>query len=195
MKINNKISNLFNKSTLDVAKNLLGAYLVRSTSKEKIIGKIVETEAYLFDDAASHSYKGLSERNKAMFSHPGRAYVYLVYGMYECFNCTTNKKGVGEAVLIRALEPVFGIEKMKRNRRCDDIKNLCSGPGKLTSALGITRKDNFCDLTSAKSRLRIEIPSKKEKFSIVKAKRIGITKGVSLLYRFYIKDNQFVSKK
>ncbi len=181
----------FNKSTLDIAKNLLGAYLVCNGVK----GKIVETEAYLFNDAASHSYKGLSLKNKAMFDHSGRAYVYLVYGMYECFNCTTNKKGIGEAVLIRSLEPISGISVMKKRRKTNDLKNLCSGPGKLTSALGIKRKHNFVDLTSKSSSLRIELPKKKEKFQIVTAKRIGITKGSSLPYRFYIKNNQFVSKK
>ena len=170
-------------------------YIVHNTSKGKIIGKIVETEAYLCNDPASHSFKGLSERNKAMFGKPGHAYVYLVYGMYECFNCTTNKNGLGEAVLIRALEPISGIEIMEKNRKTSDIKNLCSGPGKLTSAMEITRKDNFADLASKNSRLRIEIPAKKEKFEIIRTKRVGITKGKSLMYRFYIKNNQFVSKK
>ncbi len=182
----------FRKSTIEIAKGLLGMYLVHNTSKGKIIGKIVETEAYLFDDPASHSFKGLSERNKAMFGDAGHAYVYLIYGMYECFNCTTNKKGVGEAVLIRALEPVSGIELMKKNRKTSDVRNLCSGPGKLTSAMGITRKDNGTDLIT--SKLRIEVPSKMEKFKIVTTKRIGITKGKHLPHRFYIKGNEFISK-
>lgn len=182
----------FRKSTISVAKNLLGTYLVHKTSKGKIIGKIVETEAYLFDDPASHSFKGLSERNKSMFDHPGKAYVYLIYGMYECFNCVTNKIGVGEAVLIRALEPISGIELMKKNRKTSDVRSLCSGPGKLTSAMEITRKDNCADLVS--SKLRIEVPIQKDKFNIVTTKRIGISKGKHLPHRFYIKGNEFISK-
>ena len=129
----------FKKDTVAVAKALLGKFLVRETSKGRIVAKIVETEAYLFDDPASHSFCGETSRNAPMFGVPGKSYVYFTYGMYNCLNVTTNKKGVGEAVLVRALESVEGIGIMKGNRGDVEEKNLCNGPGKLAIALGVTR--------------------------------------------------------
>lgn len=200
----------FNKSTIDVAKSLLGKYIVHKTSKGEIVGKIVETEAYLSDDPASHSFNGKNERNKSMFSHPGTSYVYLIYGMYYCFNIVTNKKDVGEAVLIRALEPVFGIELMEKNRKMNknmktnnksknnNIKktiNLYNGPGKLVMGLGLDKKHGGLDLLNIKSNLRLmEAKNIKEEQLIVSTTRIGITKGTELPHRYYIKDNPFISK-
>ena len=150
----------FNKSTLDIAKGLLGKYIIHQTKEGLVAGKIVETEAYLIDDPASHSFNGETNRNKSMFMKAGTSYVYFTYGMYHCFNVVTNKEGVGEAVLIRALEPVEGLEVMKRNRgkkgtEFSDARNLCSGPAKLVIALGITKEHDGLDLLSDDSPLRL----------------------------------------
>ncbi len=195
----------FNKSTLDIAKGLLGKYIIHQTKEGLVAGKIVETEAYLIDDPASHSFNGETNRNKSMFMKAGTSYVYFTYGMYHCFNVVTNKEGVGEAVLIRALEPVEGLEVMKRNRgkkgtEFSDARNLCSGPAKLVIALGITKEHDGLDLLSDDSPLRLaqrekEKTGEKESFEIVETTRIGISKGASLPHRFYIKGSAFVSRK
>lgn len=184
----------FKRSTLQTAKDLLGTYLVRETADGKILGKIVETEAYLWNDPASHSFSGKTKRNSPMFGPAGRAYVYFTYGMYNCFNVVTEKEGIGEAVLIRAIEPVQGIEIMKKNRGMTDEKNLCNGPGKITIAFAISRDFNCLDLTNKNSPLKI-FAAKKENFEIVETERIGISEGKELPHRFYIKGNRFVSKK
>ncbi|MDP1696069.1 MAG: DNA-3-methyladenine glycosylase [archaeon] len=183
--------NFFNNSTAEVAKALLGCYLVNETPQGEAIGKIVETEAYLSDDPASHSSKGITERNKPMFSHPGTIYIYFTYGMYHCFNIATREKGIGEAVLIRALEPIKGLELMKKRRKTDNIKELCNGPAKLVQALDISKKLNNSPINS--SSLKIFQPDN-NKIKITTAKRIGISKGAELPLRFFIKDNKFVSK-
>ncbi len=175
------------RDTIKVAKELLGCYLVNG----ECVGKIVETEAYLENDEGSHSFKGKTKRNEKMFGEAGRAYVYLIYGMYNCFNVVTNKEGIGEAVLIRALEPVKGIEEMKKRRGKEKVSELCSGPGKLVQAMGISLDDNGKDLSKGKLR----IVKGKNKEEIVSAKRIGIVKGTELPYRFYIKGNEFVSRR
>jgi|SRR3989338_5308626 len=175
----------FAGETLDVARNLLGCYLINGNCA----GKIVETEAYLENDSASHSFKGKTKRNGAMFGEPGTAYVYFTYGMHHCFNVVTNKKGIGEAVLIRALEPVKGINKMKLNRKKEDIKFLCSGPAKLVAALGINKKHNGASLINGK----IKITEGEKPKEIVSTGRIGIKNNAHLHYRFYIKGNPFIS--
>lgn len=179
----------FNKPTIKVAKNLLGKFLVH----KNLVGKIVETEAYLKNDPASHAFKGKTERNKSVFGRPGISYVYFTYGMHYCFNVVTNK-GFGEAILIRALEPVEGVEIMKKNRKMNEIKNLCSGPAKLTIALGIIRKEDGVDLTNKNSSLKL-MQGKKEKFKIVATQRVGISQAKEKPYRFYIKGSEFVSRK
>lgn len=182
----------FLRPTEDVAKALLGCLLVHESEDGLAIGKIVETEAYLQNDPACHAFNGKTKRNEAMFREGGAAYVYFTYGMHYCFNVVTQKEGVGEAVLIRALEPIEGIELMKRRRGTEDIYNLCNGPAKLVQAMGITKEYNGCDLI--KGKLRIVLKPKKD-FEIIASKRIGIKKGKSLLLRFYIKDNDFVSRR
>ena len=130
-----------------------------------------------------------------MFGKAGTAYIYHIYGMYNCLNVVTEKENVGEAVLIRALEPLKGIKIMRENRKTTDIKQLTNGPGKLCIALSINRDLNNINLIDLKSPLKIEIPhdyhAKKE---IIVTKRIGVTKGNELDLRFYIKNNPFVSK-
>ncbi len=183
----------FKKSTIDIAKALLGVYLVHEWKKEIFVGKIIETEAYLKNDPASHAFKGKTERNKSVFNKPGTAYVYFTYGMHHCFNVVTNK-GFGEAILIRAVEPIKGIELMKKNRKTEDIHNLCNGPAKLTQAFQISRKEDELNLLNENSKLRLRIPHKKEKIQIVSAKRIGISQAKDKLYRFYVKGSKFVSR-
>ncbi|MFA4960118.1 MAG: DNA-3-methyladenine glycosylase [Candidatus Pacearchaeota archaeon] len=197
----------FKKSTIEIAKKLLGKLIINETSQGKIIGKIVETEAYLKDDPASHSFCGLTKRNSPMFEKPGTSYVYFTYGMYHCFNIVTNKKGIGEAVLIRAIEPIDGVKLMKKNRKIIDEKNLSNGPAKLTIALGIDKKLNGINLLDKNSPLKImrneneKIFNQKLKtscssnFKIIQTTRIGISKGKELPHRFYIKENKWVSKK
>ncbi|HLC22427.1 MAG TPA: DNA-3-methyladenine glycosylase [Candidatus Nanoarchaeia archaeon] len=185
-------NDIFQKDTKAVAKELLGMSLVHETKEGKTVGKIVETEAYLQRDPGSHSHKGMTPRNAQMFGKAGTAYVYFIYGMYHCFNIVTNKEGIGEAVLIRALQPVNGIELMKKRRKTDDIRNLCSGPGKLVIAMGITKHHNGADLLTGTIRL---LPRKKnKKIDIVTCTRVGISIGKELPYRFYIKNNPFISK-
>ena len=181
----------FKQDTLEIAKALLGCYLINNTKEGKVIGRIVETEAYLANDPASHSFKGKTRRNQAMFGPPGRAYVYFTYGMHHCFNVVTAKEGIGEAVLIRALEPVFGIELMKKRRKMENIGTLCDGPAKLVQAMGISKEHNGLDIIKGKLRLRKE---NKIKEDIITAKRIGLSRGEHLPYRFYLKESSFVSR-
>ncbi len=192
--------NFFDQKTELVAKELLGKVLVRESSHNKLSGMIVETEAYIGPhDRASHAYKGKTNRTQVMFSYGGLWYVYMIYGFYYCLNIVTETKDYPSAVLIRALEPLEGIEKMKENRKTDNITNLTSGPGKLCQAFEITKNMDSTSATSKNSKLyiedrRIEIPANQ----IVKAKRIGVDyAGIwkNKLLRFYIKDNSFVSKK
>ena len=188
-------------STEAIAKKLLGCVLVHETSKGRLAGKIVETEAYLDkNDPACHAFNGLTKRNQAMFGPPGFSYVYYIYGMYHCFNVVTGPKGSGSAVLIRALEPLEGIELMQKNRKTKVIKNLCSGPGKLCIAMGINRKHNNLNLRGNPLYLLSpdceNVQEKiRNKIKIIQSKRVGISKGEDLLLRFYIDQNPFISKK
>lgn len=178
---------------MPVAKDLIGKVLVRRKGKRVYAGIIVETEAYTGStDAASHAYRGKTERNKYMFSEGGLAYVYFTYGNHHCINVVVEKEYISHAVLIRALEPVQGIEYMKKNRGTDNIYNLTSGPGKLTQAMEIDLRQNGADLRG--DELFITEPIEKRKIKIVKSKRIGITKNADKLYRFYAADNPFVSR-
>jgi len=186
----------YERNTLKVAKELLGKYLVHVTSEATLIGKIVETEAYCgFNDAAAHSYKGLrSNRTEVMFGPGGYAYVYLIYGMYYCFNIVTSSIGNPEAVLIRALEPVSGIDVMKKNRKTDNLYNLCSGPGKLCIAMNITKEHNNVDLCG--NELYLLDNSKVPEDNIISAPRINIDyagEAKNYPWRFVIKDSKYLS--
>jgi len=184
----------FNRPTIELAKTLLGKCLAFGGLR----GKIVETEAYLYkDDPGCHAARGLTPRNTPMFGPAGRTYVYFIYGMYHCLNIVSGKEGEGEAVLIRALEPVEGIELMQKRRKTEKIENLCNGPGKLTQAFGITKKQNDMSLIDGgDDDLRILSGEKIQETEIVTATRIGLAKGQGdeLMLRFYIKGNRFVSK-
>jgi DNA-3-methyladenine glycosylase len=185
---------LLDLDTLTIAKQLLGYTLVHESNEGTTAGIIVETEGYLQDDPACHAYRKKSERNAPMFGEAGTIYVYQIYGMHFCVNISTNEKDIGEAVLIRALEPMDGIELMKERRKTDSIKNLCSGPGKLVQAMGIYKGMNHWHILNNDLKIippPIEIPENE----IITTTRIGITQGANLPYRFYLKDNKFVSKR
>lgn len=188
----NKIlkTEFFRRSALEVAEDLLGCVIQKEIDGVTLSGRIVETEAYLQNDPACHACKGVTPRTKAMFSAGGVSYVYLIYGMYYCFNAVTGKKGVGEAVLIRALEPLEGLEKMKEFRKTDKITNLCSGPGKLCQAFQINKNDNLQCLQKG----AVKIFAGEAHESVTVSSRIGISQGIDLPYRFYLKNNQFISK-
>ncbi|MBK7446376.1 MAG: DNA-3-methyladenine glycosylase [Ignavibacteria bacterium] len=183
------------RDTVTVSKDLLGKLIVRKTKYETLIAKITESEAYRgSDDPASHSHRKITNRNKVMFDTGGRVYVYFIYGNYNCFNIVTEKKGTGSAVLIRAAEPVEGIEEMKSFRgKIKNIYELTNGPGKLCKALNIDKTFYGKDVTE-EGEIFISYPQRKEKFEIVSTKRIGISKGADLPFRFFIKDNPFVTK-
>ncbi|OGQ06929.1 MAG: 3-methyladenine DNA glycosylase [Deltaproteobacteria bacterium RIFCSPLOWO2_12_FULL_40_28] len=185
----------FKQSTLQIAKNLLGATLIHDSPQGTTIGRIVETEAYLSNDPACHAARGKTSRNQVMFGPPGHAYIYFIYGMYFCFNVVTGKEGIGEAVLIRALEPIVGLELMKTRRpKIKKNEHLCNGPAKLVLAMGIEKKQNGICLQGGS--LRLERSSKTNlKSPIVSTTRIGIKNGAHLPYRFYFKENPFISKK
>jgi DNA-3-methyladenine glycosylase len=181
--------------TAAAARALLGAVLVRDLEGERLAGRIVEVEAYLGTlDAACHSFKGETARNAVMFGPPGRAYVYFIYGFHHCLNVVTRPKGVPEAVLIRALEPLEGLDRMRENRKGRD--NLASGPGVLCQALAIDRKLNGHDLRDAPLKLTHGMPVPYE--LIGTSPRIGVAyagKAAHWPLRYFVKGNQFVSRK
>lgn len=192
----------YTRRTITVAKELLGKIFVRKTGKDILKGMIVETEAYLFDDPACHAFRGMTQRTKVMFDQGGYLYVYFTYGMHHCANIVTNKEGIGEAVLIRAVEPVYGIEEMVKNRtKSKDgvhlkgglhLQNLTNGPAKFAQAFALTKKESGIDLTGDEIFIAdsVKIPGSK----IFATTRIGITAAKEKKWRFYIKGNQWVSK-
>lgn len=178
--------------TLTLAKQLLGCTLVHNGVEGQTSGIIVETEAYLYNDPACHAYRKKSARNAPMFEGAGVSYVYLIYGLHYCFNIVSGAAGIGEAVLIRALEPTEGIELMQERRKTKDLRNLCSGPAKLVQAMGITHHFNFLSLNSDKLYC---LKPQNTDYQVITTTRIGITQGVDLPYRFYMEGNGFVSRK
>jgi DNA-3-methyladenine glycosylase len=181
-------------SSLEAAPLILGCYLTRQTPGGLIKVKIVETEAYHQEDPASHSYRGVTQRTAPMFEAGGRLYVYFTYGMHYCINIVVGQKGVGEAVLIRAAEPIEGIEVMQQNRGTTDINNLTNGPGKLAQALGIRDTKLSGEILNKSSILLEPLAEEINPEDIVIAPRIGIKRAIELPWRFYIRGNQFVSK-
>jgi DNA-3-methyladenine glycosylase len=175
-----------------VAQRLLGCILERQINGHRIRVKIVETEAYDETDAASHSYKGRTNRTDVMFGSPGHLYVYFTYGMHYCCNIVTGPSGVGSAVLIRAVESIEGVEFM-RELRDRDGPELSNGPAKLCQALGIDKNLNGHDLTKSPLKLIAQPPINPN--LIAKSKRIGIREAKELLWRFFINDNLFVSRQ
>jgi DNA-3-methyladenine glycosylase len=190
--INRLRRQFYNRPTLRVAKELLGKFLVVQKDGHRLSGKIVETEAYIgFNDPASHAYRSKTPRNQVMFGHPGHAYVYFTYGMLHCLNFVTEKNGYQAAVLIRALEPVEGIELMKKRRGKQKLQDLASGPGKLCQALDIDRRLNGADLCN--DLIYVEDRGEVAK-TIARSSRIGISEGKEKKWRFFIKGNEFISR-
>ncbi len=157
-------------------------------------GRIVEVEAYLgVNDRAAHSWRGLTPRTRVIFGPPGHAYVYFIYGLYECLNFVCEPEGDAGAVLIRAIEPISGIATMRRRRpRAHRVEDLASGPGKLTLAMGITRKLNGADLVTGP--LQVRGPLTESPIEVQTTPRIGITHCADWPLRFIIADNRFVSR-
>ncbi len=172
----------YERDTLQVAKDLLGCKLLRRYGDEILEGIIVETEAYTANDPACHAYKGKTPRSATLFKKPGLSYVYLIYGMYHCVNIVTEPKETAGAVLIRALEPVKPLDNT-------------NGPGKLCREMKITKELNEIDVTNSKSDLWVEKYKSIKKSQIIETTRIGIKQATDWSWRFYIKDNKFLSKK
>jgi DNA-3-methyladenine glycosylase len=182
------------RDTVQVAKEMLGKLLCRRTRDGLCSGRIVEVEAYLFqDDPACHARRGCTPSNRAMFGPAGRAYVYPIHSRY-CLNAVSETRGVGAAVLIRAIEPISGVQLMRQHRRCNRLLDLTRGPARLCQALNIDRRLDHWDLTIAR-RLWISVqPSLSlAPVRIRTSSRIGISSGQDLLLRFFAADNQFVS--
>ncbi len=185
------------QDTIKVARQLLGKYLVRKHPDGTTVGKIVETEAYVGPhDLACHASKGRTARTEVMFGAPGHAYVYFIYGVYWCLNIVTEEVGHASAVLIRALEPIEGIELMEKRRGTEKIHNLASGPGKLCLAMAIDKGLNAADMARGKVLYvedRGEPPLK-----IRATPRIGVDYAGTWKdkpWRFLIRGSEFVSKK
>jgi DNA-3-methyladenine glycosylase len=176
----------FGRRVHEVAPDLIGATLL----VDGVGGRIVELEAYDQEDPASHAYRGRTARNAAMFGPPGHAYVYRSYGIHWCLNLVCGGEGVPEAVLIRALEPTRGVDIQQRRRGVEDVRALCSGPGKLCQALGITREHDGLALDVPPFRLeaRAVVPE------IVTGPRIGITSGTDLNWRYGEAGSRFLSR-
>jgi len=187
----------YEQETIAVATQLLGCRLVHLEAAGTICGKIVETEAYLVNDSAAHSFIGKTKRNNVLFGPVGHAYMYFVYGMHYCVNVVTGEEGSGEAVLIRALEPLKGIPVMEKRRGTGDLRQLCSGPAKLAQAFGITLTMNGAPLFEGPLQIRSPdtLPDQAQQFAIEQTTRIGIVKSRELPLRFYIRGNRFISRK
>jgi DNA-3-methyladenine glycosylase len=177
----------FAGDSASVAQALIGATLL----VDGVGGIIVETEAYDMEDPASHSFSGPTARNQAMFGHPGRAYVYRSYGIHWCLNFVCAGVGHGAGVLIRAIEPTHGIDRMQARRGMEDLRLLCSGPGKIGQALGITHDLNGHRL----DRLPFRVLAAGHDVEIVAGPRIGISKAIDLPWRFGLAGSRFVSAK
>lgn len=207
-----RLRTILQKSSLQAAPLLLGWILVRQTPKGIIKLRLVETEAYHQDDPASHSFRGKTARTTPMFQAGGRLYIYFTYGMHYCINVVVGAEEVGEAVLLRAGEPLEGIEMMRKNRHVEgqsfhkrvsteanvkglSFHNLANGPGKLAQALGI-KDTSLSGKILNRLSIYLEPPTKKiKKQDIITSPRIGIRHAADAPWRFYLKNNPFVSKK
>jgi DNA-3-methyladenine glycosylase len=179
----------FDRPVLEVAVDLVGCVVRHGATA----GVIVEAEAYHDSEPACHAHVGLTPRTATLFGSPGRAYVYRSYGVHAMLNAVTEPEGIGAAVLIRALEPLEGVPIMRARRGLDRLEDLCSGPGKLTQALGIGLDLNGSDLLSGPVRLEARARAWRQPV-LATAPRVGITKAVDLPWRFTAAGNRFVSR-
>lgn len=190
----------YKQPLLDLARQLPGKILVKEYDSQIVAGKIVEVEAYDgATDESAHSFNGVTPRTEVMFREGGYLYVYLSYGVHFCCNIVTGEKDKGTAILIRALEPVTGINRMAFNRFGKNVIsdkekiNLTSGPGKLCKAMGIIKENNGTDLVTENIYLTESLDSAAPE--LIQTTRIGISKAKDFPWRFYIKDNPYVSRK
>ena len=189
----------YSQPVLQVAPQLLGRLIVRNIGDRTLMGRIVEVEAYRPDDPASHSYRGMTERNAVMFAPGGHLYVYFTYGMHFCANVVTGPEGRGEAILVRAVEPLWGIEEMAR-RRYDkrriemrkELLELTSGPARFCEAFGLARKEN--GLTLQGPEIFISDTGADEPSTARTSERIGVSEGKEKKWRWFIEGNAWVSK-
>ena len=179
-------SEFFARSVHDVAPDLIGVTLL----VDGVGGRIVEVEAYDHEDPASHGFRGRTERNASMFGPPGHAYVYRSYGIHWCLNLVCEEVGVANAVLLRALEPTRGLEQMRARRGLEDERPLCSGPGRLCQALGVTREHDGLAL----DRPPFELLAGDSPAEIVTGPRIGITRAAELPWRYAEAGSPFLSR-
>ncbi len=183
----------FERPATEVAPDLLGRVLLRRLpGGERLAGRIVEAEAYMDRDPASHSFRGRTPRNDVMFGPPGRLYVYFTYGMHFCMNVVTGREGEGSAVLLRAAEPLVGFTAMAARRGTDDVRRLCAGPARWTQAFGIGRPQNGADLVRGRDVYLLEgEPAPRSR--IVRTTRVGVNVAIDRPWRFVIRDDPFVS--
>jgi DNA-3-methyladenine glycosylase len=190
----------FEQETTVLARALLGTFLVHRSPEGRTVGRIVETEAYLGSaDPASHAYRGRTARNAVMFGEPGHLYVYFIYGVHWCCNVVSAPVGTGEAVLLRALEPIAGLERMRARRGFDRPRDLCSGPGKLVQAMGLGPGHDGIDLVRGPigvwGRASFRAPAGAQwNEPIVTTTRVGIRRAAELPLRFYLGGNPNVSR-
>lgn len=179
------------RNTVEVARGLVGQYLVHEAPSGRLVGRIVEVEAYRGPrDPASHAYR-VTPRSKIMWGIPGRAYVYFTYGNHYCMNVVTEREGIAGAVLLRALEPIDGVEVMAKYRGTSDIRLLASGPGRLTRAMGIGPQHNGVDLVAGSLFIT---QGQRPPFRINASPRVGIRQATDRLWRFYLDGHPCVSR-
>jgi DNA-3-methyladenine glycosylase len=183
-------ASFYDRPVLEVAPDLIGCVLRHG----ECAGVIVEAEAYHQSEAGSHAYIGLRPRTRTLFGRPGLAYVYRSYGIHACINAVTETEGNGAAVLIRALEPIDGLDLMRERRGLERVEALCSGPGKLTQALGIELGHDGVDLAAGPITIA-EPPTGSSEVEIVAGPRIGLTKAAELPWRFCVRGSRFLSRR
>ena len=180
----------YNRPVLEVAPELVGCVLRHGDCA----GVIVEAEAYHQSEPGSHAYIGIRPRTRTLFGRPGLAYVYRSYGIHACINAVTEPEGVGAAVLIRALEPIEGLDLMRARRGLERVEALCSGPGKLTQALGIELDQDGADLAAGPITISEPLPGWTEP-RVIASTRIGLTKAAELPWRFCARGSRFLSRR
>ncbi|MEX0649724.1 MAG: DNA-3-methyladenine glycosylase [Candidatus Andersenbacteria bacterium] len=188
----------YDRDTHDAAKNLLGKVLVRRYGKQLVSGRISEVEAYVGeDDLACHASKGRTARTDIMFGKAGHAYIYLIYGMYHCFNVVTEQEHFPAAVLIRSVEPLDGVSVMQQRRGTHQLNNLTTGPGKLCRALSITKKLNGVDVTESNEIYIVDDGFVVHPNHIATSKRIGVEYArhcTEYPWRYYLKNSNYLSR-
>jgi DNA-3-methyladenine glycosylase len=184
----------YDRDAVDITRDLIGSLIVRKLDGATLAGFIVEAEAYKECEPACHAHRGRTKRTEVMFGPGGYAYIYFVYGMYWCLNVTSEPDGKAAASLIRAVEPITGMETMKRLRNRENPAEFCSGPGKLTMAFGLDGKLNGHDISKPPLRILALPDDLKPRVKLRRSERIGLTVAKNLKYRFYADSNPHVSR-